>query len=106
MSRLILVRTVLVIINKYNLITCQLDVKTAFLNGEIKEEIYMEIPEGTCHTNKERDEYVCKLQRTMYGLRISPKRWNEKFTEVGLSLGVKNSDLDLACLRGEKERNF
>lgn len=104
-SRFTLVRAVLVIINKYNLITCQLDVKTAFLNGEIKEEIYMEIPEGTHHTNKERDEYVCKLQRAMYGLRISPKCWNEKFTEVELSLGVENSDLEL-CLftwrEGEK----
>ena len=46
-SRLSLVRAVLAIINKYDLEVVQLDVKTAFLNGRIDEDIYMEIPEGT-----------------------------------------------------------
>ena len=46
-SRLALVRSVFAIINKHDLHVVQLDVKTAFLNGTIDEDIYMEIPEGT-----------------------------------------------------------
>ena len=45
-SRLVLIRVVLAIINKYNIDVCQMDVKTALLNGKIDDEIYMEIPEG------------------------------------------------------------
>ena len=41
-SRLALIRAALVIINKYDLDVCQMDVKTAFLNGKIDDEIYME----------------------------------------------------------------
>ncbi|XP_051168426.1 uncharacterized protein LOC127286153 [Leptopilina boulardi] len=104
-SRLPLVRTVLAIVNKYNLKVCQFDVKTAFLNGEINEEIYMEIPEGTGHSIKQRKEKVCKLERALYGLRISSKRWNDKFTKAVLNLGLKNSSAE-PCLfiwrEGEK----
>lgn len=82
--RLPLVRAVIAIINKYDLDVCQLDVKTAFLNGVIDEEIFMEIPDGTVHTDKERREMVCKLECALYGLKISPKKWNDKFTEVRL----------------------
>lgn len=89
-----MVRSVIAIINKYNLEVCQLNVKTAFLNGTIDEEIYMEIPEGTIHSDKERLEKVCKLERALYGLRISPKRWNQKFAEVALNIGLINSDLE------------
>lgn len=40
---------------------CQLDVKTAFLNGLIDEEIYMEIPEGMDSTQKVKTDKVCKI---------------------------------------------
>ncbi|XP_015116121.1 uncharacterized protein LOC107040515 [Diachasma alloeum] len=71
-----------------------LDVKTAFLNGVIDEEIFMEIADGTPHTYEERKSLVCKLERALYGLRISPKRWNVKFTEIALSMGLENSDVE------------
>lgn len=85
-SRLVLVRTVLAIINYLDLDVCQLNIKTAFLNGTIDEEIFMEIPEGVRVTKETRERKVCKLKRALYGLRISPKRWNKKFTEVANSL--------------------
>ena len=60
-SRFPLVRTVISIINKYNFETCQLDVKTAFLNGVIDEENYMNLPEGlSCNKNYKKKK-VCKL---------------------------------------------
>lgn len=95
-SRLVLVRTVLAVVNYLDLDVCQLDVKTAFLNGTIDEEIFMEIPEGVIITDETREK-VYKLKRALYGLRISPKRWNKKFTEVANSLGLISDDHD-PCL--------
>ena len=58
----------------------QLDVKNAFLNGDLEYEVYMEIPpkfETSSNYNK-----VCKLQKSLYGLHQSPKAWFDKFMKV------------------------
>lgn len=54
------------------------DVKTAFLYGDLQEEIYLEQPPG--YTNESQPDAVFKLHRSLYGLKQSPKSWNEKFT--------------------------
>lgn len=66
----------------------QLDVKTAFLNGTSEEEIYMEIPDRIKASKKFKDAKVCKIKKVLYGLRISPKWWNEKFTEEVNKMGL------------------
>ena len=99
-------RTMLDIINKFNLDVVQLDVKTAFLNGTLENEILMEIPEGTNHSKQERLNKVCKLQRALYGLRISPKRWNEKFTEVALEIGLKNDGSEPCIFTWREKEKF
>ena len=96
-SRLSLVRSVLAIINKLKLNSRQLDVKTAFLNGTIDEEIYMEIPQGINCSDENKRMKVCKLERALYGLRISPKRWHERLTLVLKSIGL-NSDKNEPCI--------
>lgn len=87
-SRLTLVRCLLSVINKYKLFARQLDVKTAFLNGELEDEIYMEIPEG-CDNYDLKKEYVCELKRALYGLRVSSKRWYIRLTTVLTNMGMK-----------------
>ena len=74
-----------------------MDVKTAFLNGELDEEKYMEIPDGLFSDPKIKEFKVCKLKRTLYGLKISPKKWNKKFTKEAIKLGLEN-DLHEPCL--------
>jgi hypothetical protein len=49
----------------------QMDVKTAFLNGELEEDIYMDQPQGFVQDGKE--DVVCKLKKSLYGLKQSPR---------------------------------
>ena len=72
-------------------------VKTAFLNGKIDSEVYMEIPEGIDVSPKVRKEKVCKIQRALYDLKVSPKKWHEKFTEATSKSGLKSHDSE-PCL--------
>ena len=86
-----MIQAVLAIINKCNLDAYQLDVKTTFLNGELEEEIYMEIPDGYEYDEKTKKTKVCKLKNLLYGLKISPKKWNERFTKEAKELGLENN---------------
>ncbi|CAL8169438.1 unnamed protein product [Prunus armeniaca] len=70
----------------------QLDVKNAFLHGELQEEVYMRQPQG--FTNSTYPNYVCKLQKSLYGLKQAPHAWNAKFTGYLPSLGFQSSHSD------------
>ncbi|RXN30143.1 Retrovirus-related Pol poly from transposon TNT 1-94 [Labeo rohita] len=68
------VRTIIAQAVQYGLKLHQMDVKTAFLNGELKEEVYMQQPEGFVVKGKEH--LVCKLNHSIYGPKQSPRCWN------------------------------
>ena len=51
----------------------QMDVKTMFLHGDINEEIYMKQPKG--FTVKGKKELVCKLKKSLYSLKQTPRMW-------------------------------
>ena len=70
----------------------QMDVKTAFLNGDLKENVFMSQPEGFVVKGKEQK--VCKLVKSLYGLKQAPRAWYEKLTEHLLKLNFKHFDLD------------
>ena len=70
------IRVILSIGALLNMEIHQMDVKTAFLNGDLTEEIYMDIPYGVC--SKATEDSVCKLNKTLYGLKQSPRMWNAK----------------------------
>ena len=57
----------------------QMDVKNAFLHGELDREIYMDQPMG--FQNQEHPGYVCKLRKALYGLKQSPRAWYGKIAE-------------------------
>jgi len=70
------IRMMLALAAKEGLEIAQFDVKTAFLNGDLSEEIYMKIPEGVKNVP---DGMVCRLQRSLYGLKQASRVWNSKF---------------------------
>nr|GEV49761.1 retrotransposon protein, putative, Ty1-copia subclass [Tanacetum cinerariifolium] len=57
----------------------QMNVKTAFLNGHLSEEVYMEQPEG--FVNLKYPNHVCKLKRSIYGLKKASRQWNKRFDD-------------------------
>ena len=63
----------------------QMDVKTAFLNGFLKEELYMIQPRGL--SIRKVLTKVCKLQRSIYGLVQASRSWNIRFDEVMKAYG-------------------
>ena len=70
----------------------QMDVKNAFLNGALTEEVYMEIPEGVPHPKIGRK--VCKLEKSLYGLKQSPRAWFGKFSATITSNGYHQCQTD------------
>jgi len=89
-ARLTTVRILLSIIINDNLYSDQLDVKNAFLHGTLTQDVYMEQPEG-CEDGTSR---VCKLNKTLYGLKQSPRAWNLAFKNYVKEIGLKQSEYD------------
>jgi hypothetical protein len=86
------IRTFFSIVAAHDLELEQLDVKTAFLHGELEEEIYMDQSDGFIVPGKEN--YVYKLKRSLYGLKQSPRQWYKRFDSFILSHGFKRSKYD------------
>ena len=70
----------------------QMDVKTTFLNGVIKEEVYIEQPQG--FKIEDRRTHVCKLKKVVYGLKRAPRAWYERIDSFLMSLGFTKSKAD------------
>jgi len=67
------IRILLALVAQCELELDQLDVKNTFLHGDLKEEIYMSRPTG--FKTVEKENMICKLKRSLYGLKQSPKQW-------------------------------
>lgn len=80
-------RMLLALAAEMNLDIHHLDVDTAFLNGDLEEEVYMFQPQGF---NTE-DEKVCLLKKSLYGLKQAPRAWNLKLNTTLSSLGFKQT---------------
>ena len=76
-TRITSIRLLIAIATIFDLKIHQMDVITAFLNGDLEEEIYMDQPEGFVEPGQESK--VCKLTKSLYGLKQAPKQWHEKF---------------------------
>ena len=86
------IRTLLSFAVQNNLHVHQMDVVTAFLNGHLEEEIYMEQPEG--YVKPGQEHLVCRLEKSIYGLKQSPRCWSKSFTEFMTKIGFTQSTSD------------
>ena len=86
------IRTLLALAVQKGMLIHQMDVVTAFLNGRLEEEIYMQQPEGYITPGSE--DLVCRLKKSLYGLKQSPRCWNKEFQEYMKSTGFTQCTAD------------
>jgi phosphoribosyl-AMP cyclohydrolase len=101
-AKLTSIRFLLSIDAAFDLEVEQMNVKTTFLHGDLEEEIYMKKPEG--FVVKGKKELVCKLKKSLYGLKQSPRMWYQKFDTYILGLGFVRSRVD-HCVYSKKVGN-
>ncbi|RVW62119.1 Retrovirus-related Pol polyprotein from transposon TNT 1-94 [Vitis vinifera] len=89
------IRLVLGMVAAENLHLEQLDVKTAFLHGDLEEDLYMIQPEGFIVQGQEN--LVCKLRKSLYGLKQAPRQWYKKFDNFMHRIGFKRCEADHCC---------
>ena len=82
----------------------QMDVKSAYLHSDIEEEIYLEQPQGFVKKANSGRKLVCKLNKSIYGLKQAAKNWYEALTSLLLKKGFKRSRNDY-CLFVKKEED-
>ncbi|CAL8138863.1 unnamed protein product [Prunus armeniaca] len=82
----------------------QFDVKNAFLHGDLEEEVYMDLPSG-CNSTPDKKNQVCKLRKSLYGLKQSPRAWFGRLTKSMKNFGYTQSHSDhtlfLKCDEGK-----
>lgn len=88
-------RAVLTIAGQQNMVMKHYDAKTAFLNGKLKEVVFMKQPEG--YEVKGKENMVCRLIKSIYGLKQAARVWNERLHEILEELGFCRSEAD-PCL--------
>lgn len=85
-AKLNTIRMLIALATKKHWMMHQLDIKSAFLNGELKEEVYLEQPKGFVQKGKEH--LVCRLKKALYGLKQAPRSWYERLIHFFCKLAI------------------
>ncbi|GJV26335.1 retrotransposon protein, putative, ty1-copia subclass [Tanacetum coccineum] len=97
------IRILIAIAAFYDYEIWQIDVKTAFLNGYLNEEVYMEQPEG--FVNPKFPNQECKLKRFIYGLKPASRQWNKRFDDEIKKFGF-SQNRDEPCVYVKASGNY
>ncbi|KAD4586296.1 hypothetical protein E3N88_23897 [Mikania micrantha] len=99
-ARMETIRLLLAIASREGWLVHHLDVKSAFLNGELQEEVYVKQPEGFEIKGKENKVY--KLTKALYGLRQAPRAWNARLDKVLKEIGFDKCAQEPAVYKSNK----
>ncbi|GJU81750.1 retrovirus-related pol polyprotein from transposon TNT 1-94 [Tanacetum coccineum] len=97
-ARLAAVRMFIAYAAHKNITIFQMDVKMAFLNGPLKEEVYVSQPEG--FVDPEFPNYVYRLKKALYGLKQAPRAWYDKLSAFLIEHGFTKGVIDLTLFTG------
>jgi hypothetical protein len=86
------IRTIIALAAKMKWKLHQMDVKIAFLNGVIEEEVYIEQPQG--FEVEDRKTHVCNLKKALYELKQAPRAWYGRMDSFLTSMGFTNNKAD------------
>ena len=85
-------RVIMALVAHFDMELHQMDVKTVFLNGDLNEEVYMIQPEG--FVGNDSSKLVCRLKKSIYGLKQASRQWYLKFHSVVASYGFVENKVD------------
>ena len=92
-ARMESIRLILAYASSKNIKDYQMDVKSAFLNGEIEDEVYMEKPDG--FQVQEAENYVYRLKKDLYGLKQAPRAWYSRLDKYLRQQGYIKGNIDI-----------
>ncbi|GJS59641.1 retrovirus-related pol polyprotein from transposon TNT 1-94 [Tanacetum coccineum] len=91
-ARLEAIRIFLAFAAHMNMVVYQMDVKTAFLNGNLREEVYVSQPDG--FVDKDNPNHVYKLKKALYGLKQAPRAWYDMLSSFLISQDFSKGSVD------------
>ena len=91
---MVTVRSIIALAASKGRILSQLDVNNAFLIGHLDKEAYMEVPKGVPNPSNK----VCRLRKSIYGLKQASRQWFSKLSNTLLSLDINNQRMTTHCL--------
>ncbi|GJY52398.1 retrovirus-related pol polyprotein from transposon TNT 1-94, partial [Tanacetum coccineum] len=91
-ARLEAIRIFLAFAAHMNMVVYQMDVKTAFLNGNLREEVYVSQPDG--FVDPDKPHYVYKLKKALYGLKQAPRAWYDMLSSFLVSQDFSKGSVD------------
>ncbi|KAJ4765650.1 Retroelement pol polyprotein-like [Rhynchospora pubera] len=102
-AKLVSVRTFLAVAVARGWELHQMDVHNAFLHGDLNEEVYMRLPPGFAHSQPVK---VCRLRKSIYGLKHAPRMWFSKLTAALETYGFVQSKADYSLFTCHKGKSF